>query len=543
MKDSYFEIIPNILTSRQIHTFSEYYQRKVVRTCVKYGLRFKEVLIDEYGHKMLDLSKTLPLTSHFNFRLDKHISKVTNLKRDRAVGSEALGKAKLHIVNRYKNLRNKKVDKEIHYSKVMKFIENYDKFSKYVSSKSGQGKFSISNIKQIEDSIELAPKSWLFENIRYMFPKRYGLPIRDNDLSWFLFGDSVEYGKVSKLKSTTEGKELLKRMEISELLSIDYRISKLTINDFKNKKIDITEDQLYKLQQGVSYLIYEFIFGRYHESTYVSKTTDKGIETGSYYFTPEYFVIRALFFLAAEANNGDPLDLSELGSAVGISKIQGHLYQGYGFGEDRFGKISSYIKTLLIKMPSSSNEEIVLIAKKAIDEYEDIYESRQKGLNDIKGDKTFFQGDVRGFMEELFGLEFFSEKQVRRAVGLDIITVMNDDDVRETIKIHGNFKFDGYLELTRSLKEYLGLDDKWLGIAFEAMGTYWHSLPDQQESDRKKRLICKDRNVLLIEIKEEIDSDNWLNEVVKQLEEQTGIKFIQETFSKLKNFIGHFKRD
>ena len=64
-------------------------------------------------------------------------------------------------------------------------------------------------------------------------------------------------------------------------------------------KFEITAKELIKLKESVAYYIYYFIFGVYHKNTYVSKTTGKGLEVGPYYFTPEYFIIRSIFFLAA----------------------------------------------------------------------------------------------------------------------------------------------------------------------------------------------------------------------------------------------------
>ena len=74
------------------------------------------------------------------------------------------------------------------------------------------------------------------------------------------------------------------------------------------------------------------------------------------------------------------------------------------------------------------------------------------------------------------------------------------------------------------------------------MGTYWHSLQRQKDADRRKRHICKHKNVILLEIWENIDSDNWLNEVIRQLEDQTDIRFTKEQFSKFRNFLGNLKK-
>ncbi|MFW9970844.1 MAG: hypothetical protein ACFFDF_11660 [Candidatus Odinarchaeota archaeon] len=47
------------------------------------------------------------------------------------------------------------------------------------------------------------------------------------------------------------------------------------------------------------------------------------------------------------------------------------------------------------------------------------------------------------------------------------------------------------------------MDDKWIGIACEAMGSYWHGeqSPNQQEADRKKRLIHKSPHKFISNIK------------------------------------------
>ena len=141
-------------------------------------------------------------------------------------------------------------------------------------------------------------------------------------------------------------------------------------------------------------------------------------------------------------------------------------------------------------------------------------------------------------MNDLFGVEFFSEKQVRAVVKVKDITLINDDGNQETIKVHGQYSFDGYLELTSELKTYLGLDNKWIGVAFEFMGTYWHSLPAKMESDRKKRLICKDKNIILIEIWENIEKIDWLSIILKQIREQTGTVLSETQFSDLQRYLG-----
>ncbi len=369
--------------------------------------------------------------------------------------------------------------------------------------------------------------------------KKYGLPIQDNLLSYFLFGDTREEGKNTKLMETTRGIAIYRRMEVYELLSIDYRINRLTTNNFEDNGIHITEGDLSKLKYTVSYLIYSFIFGGYQKSTYVSDSTSKGLGVGTYYFTPEYAVFRAVFFLAAEANNGIPLSLKDINNNAGIRDFYAHLIVGYGFGDD-FSKISNYVTHLLRNMPSHSDRSIIFKAQQDIDKYSSLYEERRQELIDIRGEKSFFQADVRDFIQKEFGLKFISEAQVRRVVGENEVTLINDDGMKEIIKIHGNMQFDCYLKLTRSLKEYLGLDNKWIGIAVEAMGSYYHGddFPNQQESDRKKKLICRDKNIILLEIWDDWDKSTWVSEIYRQITECTGVELHRAKLNELCKYLG-----
>lgn len=60
-----------------------------------------------------------------------------------------------------------------------------------------------------------------------------------------------------------------------------------------------------------------------------------------------------------------------------------------------------------------------------------------------------------------------------------------------------------------------------------------------KEADRKKRLISKEKNIILIKIWENVKKTNWLNEVIRQIEEQTGTRLTQEQFPKFRNYLGN----
>ncbi len=180
------------LTSTQVRSYSEFYQRKLARLSIKYALDLKKIIIDEYGRKMLEKPR-IPLSSIFDFRFDKSIRKVTYEKRDKAVGPDILNRIKLHITHKYNSFRRVSTTREISYKRISDYIGNYLAFSEYVSSKTGKGRFSISNIKYQKDSLELAPKSWLFENIRYALPKKFGFHNRVEILTWVSFRVNQEH--------------------------------------------------------------------------------------------------------------------------------------------------------------------------------------------------------------------------------------------------------------------------------------------------------------------------------------------------------------
>jgi hypothetical protein len=501
---------------------------------VKYALDFKNIIVEEYGYKILDIG--IPLSSHFDFRLDKYIRKVSHLKRDRAIGVGILERVRLHILQKYSTI-TKDAAKETSFRKVIDFIKEYKEFSLHVSGKSGQGMFSISNIKYEQNSEKLAPKSWLIENLRYLFPKRFGLPVSDNLLSWFIFGDTPSYGRVTKIKWTTDNKEIFKRMHLTELLTIDYRVNKLTKEAFSDKGIKISGENLETLKKSVSYLVYYYIFGGYHESTYVSKTTTKELEVGKNFFTIEYEIIRAIFFAAAEANSGESVNIETLSSDACVSDLKHHIFEGYGFGDD-FNRLLDYFNRLFKNSPSDSSSLIFRDAKEVLDGYRDAYRAKYREFQKTREHATKFQGRVHKEIEDFLGLKFASEVQVRAVVKEKYVSTINDDGVKENILVHHAFAFDGYLDLSRTLKDYLGLGDKWMGIAFEAMGTYWHKLPRQIEADRKKRLISREKNIILLEIKESWDASRWGVEALKQFKKLTGVEIPQNKLSSLSKYLG-----
>lgn len=519
------------LTSGEIKKLELKYQKMLEALCVKYALDYKNILIEEYGYNILGLEKQLPLTTHFGFHLNSHIWKVTNAKRDKAVSVDILERVKTQIIQHY-NAIKKDSKIEVSFRKVKDFIKQYQEFSSYVSKE-----FVISQNKSRINQTE-SSRSWITENLRYLFPKKFGLPLEDNLLSWFVFRDTPSHNIQTKIKRTTSNKESSKRILLSELLAIDYNINKLNKEMFHDKGVIISNEDLEMLKKRVSYLIYFYVFGGYQESIYVSKTTSAGLKVGENFFTLEYEIIRALFFAAAEKNNEKPISLKNVKkyADLGVS-LNRHLAEGYGFGDDMI-KLLIYFNKLSENGPLDSDSIIFRDGKEILEGYHDAYQARNRAFQKTREHRTEFQGRVHVFIEDFLGLKFDKEEQVRGVVKEDYVTVINGEGIKEKIRIHHAFKFDGYLELISSLREYLSLDDKWTGVAIEALGTYWHSLPAQKEADRKKRLICRERNIILLEIPEALDSSKWGVEILRQFKKLTGIEIPQNMLGKLGKYLG-----
>jgi hypothetical protein len=221
-----------------------------------------------------------------------------------------------------------------------------------------------------------------------------------------------------------------------------------------------------------------------------------------------------------------------------VGDLKHHLFEGFGFGDD-LGKLLSYLKDISDNRPPDSNSQIFRDAKDVLDGYHDAYRVKYREFQKTREHATKFQGRVHKEIEEFLGLQFASEVQVRAVVKEKYVSTINDDGVKEKIYVHGAFRFDGYLDLSRALKDYLGLDDKWMGIAFEANGEYWHSLPAKKEADRKKRLICREKNIILLEIPEKMDSSAWGAEALRQFKETTGVEIPRSKLSELSKSLGN----
>ena len=154
-------------------------------------------------------------------------------------------------------------------------------------------------------------------------------------------------------------------------------------------------------------------------------------------------------------------------------------------------------KSFLFKLRNIISKDrdirVVFDAIDIVNKYENKHDERKAVLIDqLGGRKSYFQLSVEEHFNDYFGIKLEYEKPVWSVVGAKYVTVLEENGKTEKIYVHGNLSFDTYLNLKPELKTYLGIDDKWIGIAIEAIGEYWHSVYhlNQLKADRKKKKIC-----------------------------------------------------
>jgi len=517
----YFGEEMRYLTDQQIINFANEYEIKFEKLCVNMAKKLKHLIITEYG--IVQGLKKVPLRSIFSFDLGTKIRKVK--KRENIVITEyVLNKIKGEIEN-YRETKDSLVDyhKE-NYEKIFSFIKKHLEFTRFINFKI-TGKFKISDIK-ISDDQRLVLRSWLFENLRYAFPTKYGISLDNNLLSRFLFNDCPGYGEQSIVNSKLMSSELYKRFELRELLGIDYRVSKLTIQDFKMNKIVIDQFDLDYLKQQICYLIYEYILREEHIKPYVSEVTGYGIEVGREFWTPEYFVIRSIFFVAAESNGSYIEDFKTIGDQSGVKKPQRYLRSGYGFGET-YLDLLEYVKNLYYNRSNDSDQKIFKDALRILKDYDKLYYLRSKAQGTFLGDyDSDFERNVHHFLVNEINPLFIHHVPIVDLIGKRRIVLKDIHSNRISKKIHYAFHYDFYLELNDELRRTFTLSDRWKGIAVEAQGSYWHGQdhPAVIKRDEFKRRLSISENIIIIEIWDSVSQNEWLNEFMRQMSEQNELK-------------------
>ena len=515
----YFGKNIEVLDDKQITKLSEHYKNKFEMLCVDKAQKMKR--------------------SIFSFDFGTKIRKV--IKRENiTLSRNTLNRVKNEI-DKYRTTQKTLVDiYEESYNKIYGFINEHLEFSEYIESKK-TGKFKISDIKIFNSKGELELRSWLIENLRYTFPNKLEIPLDNNLLSWFLFGDSPGYAEQSLVNFKLITSEVYKRFELRDLLGIDYRVSKLTLRDFEKKGIEINQSDLNFLQQKVTYLIYEYILYKEHDKPYASDTTEYGIEVGRVYWTPDYFVIRAVFFATTESNNGEIKDFKTIGDDSGIEKIQRNLRQGYGFGKT-YLDLLRYVENLYDHRTTDSDIEVFKDAIKVLEEYDEIYFLRSKARGTELGEyDSDFERTVHHYLISEISPLFVHDVPIVEAIGKREIVLKDENGIDVIKRIHYAFHYDCYLKMTSELRECFGLDKRWRAIAVEAQGSYWHGqdYPIHIERDKFKRAISEQEDIIEIEIWDNIDQNLWISEFIRQINEQAGTQLTANDFTIIRNYLGN----
>ncbi|KKM23817.1 hypothetical protein LCGC14_1611330, partial [marine sediment metagenome] len=178
-----------------------------------------------------------------------------------------------------------------------------------------------------------------------------------------------------------------------------------------------------------------------------------------------------------------------------------------------------------------------------INRYKRISIIRGEKLSKELGFKSFFQFQVHKFMLDNLGIEFISEKRVRAVINdinkkHNLPLIINKLIINnKAIQLSHRNRFDGFFSFTSQLKNILGIDNKLEGIVYEAQGNFhtswkrfnlmWsnrsrHDFDRIQALDEDKRIICQNKNIVLIEIHERWERSKWADNVLEQFNIQTG---------------------
>jgi len=584
----YIKEIPPILSNSEIINRAKFYSKKLEKLSSKYANKLKQILKNEIPKLLNSQIKLDFWYKILGFHWDNEIRRVTDYNQSYAVSFEKLEKIKsvlLDLFNEEINLpRNENefnficyncgnvskyqitnmnnfpkrprkkcpycnkmitlrilVDngiisvepyienntiKEITYNnfqtsvnEIFCFIEEYINFSKYTTGLVGHRvKFSLKN------KSNLGPRSWLIENIRYAFPRFYGLALSNRILDYFLFRELHDVAiSGSKLKSEFfENDRIRSKPRLSVLLCIDYNISRLSTRDFQDFDITISDDSLDRVKGYCSYILYFFIFRNPYGLVYISNTTSGGFPVNEDFFVPDFFLIRAIFFIMCNVSNSI-LSFSEIRKKLKIrNRFQRYLLSGtrlINFLGKTKPRIEEYIKI--------HNESFLMDFLNEINMFYKISQIRDNEFATRVGFASRFQKRVHQFFENFFGVKFESEKNV---VALIRKNVINISGVKN--KIHYNLSFDGYYKLDDFLRNRYRIDPKLNAIAFEAHGdwhinlsTYLRMFPyktisdfnRRQEVDQLKREICTFYNIILMEIYENVEERYWKDEITKKL--------------------------
>jgi hypothetical protein len=228
-----------------------------------------------------------------------------------------------------------------------------------------------------------------------------------------------------------------------------------------------------------------------------------------------------------DINKGKDIKFRKMSKILGVrNKFQASMAQGYN--------LSSVFYSVVKKVENLIHAKNLILDKNHLQSFYENLSLFDK-VNDLRNQyyaslleyASHFQKEIHQFFENFFNSNFISEKPAIELFKTKIIKIKG-----KKIRIHHNLKFDGYCKLNPSIRNRFGLKEDWKGIIFEAHGM-WHvdrdiflrMFPYKTESDFKrrlkvdklKRILCRIFNYILIEIYEDMDEDQWEEEILRQI--------------------------
>lgn len=530
--NKYLKYSFKLLSDAEILSKIKDYKSLFNKLCRKYAKKLKELLEKDYIEIIFESNNYISKLFG-KFRVDKALRSILVKKESNLISPKKIEKMIDDVVGVRRNMDSLNTQKKQAFIKILKFLRRYLFFSKNFYRNGFNTIFSQIHFAN-KSKNQLESRSWLIENLRDVFPRLFKIPLNNTLLTFYLFGDVPRKNRDTKLIKFLKIDRRYRRPHPYELFSIEYRINNLSVDDFKNKNIDINIEDLKILQKKVSRIIFEYVFSNNYKKSYISEKTISGIHVGKYYFIPEYFLIKNLYFVSNKLSSNDSLTVDIITEMFDLGKTMGdYLTTGCALGVENLRKIEN--KITHSDIDKKDKENILL----EINRFKKFYFKRQDILSNSTSFSSHFQKKVHQFFENIFNVNFSKDKSIQYITGVDF------EFQNKKIKIYPGLHFDGYKELKDDLKQKLGLDPKWDAIAFEAHGT-WHK--DRKEyferwnyskADRETRefidkilkpTICKDYSIIYLVIFEDDPPEEWLNIIIEQFYNQTGVQLSTKDF-------------
>ena len=212
------------------------------------------------------------------------------------------------------------------------------------------------------------------------------------------------------------------RPPLRDLLTIEMRISQLTIDHFSAEELDITNQGLEKLQSDVKEIIEMFIKKHYIHEILLRKSKKADLQ----------LKLTDAVWLAAATHESDPnIDFTKISKLAETSSLQWKLFMGSGMG---YRSLGAYLKLIHEFKQTATDAESLAIYQQAIDTIT-TYARENKIQLFFRSPTAFY--DRTHWLEEQTK-QFHITRLLARNLGFDILTFKVLDD---SIFIYGRDKY------------------------------------------------------------------------------------------------------